>query len=58
MSRKKFRLDRNRDFFSTASPLTIGFDAIAMSFAFRVERAASQWWLNVPTMVLSEARGL
>ena len=24
----------------------------------RVERATSEWWLNVSTMVLSEARGL
>src|SRR4029453_13979698 len=72
MSRKKFFLDRGRGFvsrdpahFPSASASLQRFCLlILISFSaywwhcHRVERATSQWWLSVSTMVLSEARGL
>src|SRR5215831_19759249 len=72
MSRKKFCLDRSRGFvsrdpahFPSASASLQRFCLlILISFSaywwhcHRVERATSQWWLSVSTMVLSEARGL
>src|SRR5437879_4136795 len=70
MSRKKFCLDRSRDLFLEIQPhfpsaslerfcllILISFSASGGN-AIGFERAASQGWLSVSTMVLSEARGL
>ena len=71
MSRKKFRLDRRRDFFLEIQPTEIstslekfGLLSILVSFsadgddAIEFERAASELVASEATMVLSEARGL
>ena len=71
MSRKKFRLDRRRDFFLEIQPTEsftslekFGLLSILVSFsadgddAIEFERAASELVACEATMVLSEARGL
>src|SRR6266853_1118408 len=68
MSRKKFCLDRSRDLFLEIQPtfhrprwgrfcllILISFSATGDD-AIEFVRAASQQWLSVSTMVLSEAR--